>query len=176
MKSRNAAQATPSVVGSLPNEIKPNDLPRLNEALAYLFQELGRAKELFQNSGREGAIHSVETVTKFLSLFDPVISLSLHAPLAVLFDALMSLDDGKVLPLLKAAKKTGRSRATASRVSLMGTAAFTIKRRTETGMPASAAYTAVARALEVAGVKPARGRAGRITARTKNYSRVVRRD
>ena len=78
---------------------------------AYLFHELDRAKELHRseaNAGREGVIHSVETVLKFLQLFAPVISSALHTPLIVLFNALMSLDDGGVLPVLKPANKTGR--------------------------------------------------------------------
>jgi hypothetical protein len=159
-----------SVIGSLPERIKPRDLGRLNEGLAYLFQELRKATELHQsntNAGREGAIHSVETTIKFLSLFAPVISLRLHAPLGVLCDALMSLDDGKALPLLKPAKKLGRMRASALRGSLIGGAVFTVKRLTETGMKAPAAHQAVASALKRVGIKPARGRAEKsITART----------
>jgi hypothetical protein len=169
MQSNNDSAASPSVVGTLPERIEPSDLRLLNEALAYLFQELDKANALYQsnaNAGREGVIHSVETVLKFLSVFAPVISSRLHAPLAVLFDALMNLDSGTVLPLLKPAKKTGRARASALRSSLIGAAAFTVRRLTETGMKAPAAYKAVARCLRDAGIKPARGRAGTLTERT----------
>jgi hypothetical protein len=167
VKSKNESEAAPSAVGSLPERIEPSDLLRLNEGLAYLFHELDRATELHRsdpNAGREGVIHSVETAVKFLSLFAPVISSVLHAPLGVLLDALMSLDDGRVLPVLKPAKKTGRSRASALRMSLIGGAAFTVKRLTETGMQAPAARKAVADTLRAVGVKPARG--GVITAQT----------
>jgi hypothetical protein len=156
-------------VGSLPESVQPNDLPRLNEALAYLFQELHQATLLYRSNpdaGREGVIHSVETVLKFLSVFAPVISSGLHAPLAVLFDALMNLDEGSVLPLLRPRRKSGRSRANAMRGSLIGAVAFTVKRLTETGLNAPAARIAVARCLKGTGVKPARGRAGAITERT----------
>ena len=95
-----------------------------------------------------------------------MISSALHTPLIVLFNALMSLDDGRVLPVLKPAKKTGRPRASAFRKSSIGAAAFTVKRLTETGMQAPAARSAVARTLRAVGVKPARGRAGAITERT----------
>ena len=148
MKSKTTLKPRRSVVGSLPKRIKPSDLRRLNEALAYLFRELETATELHGSNtnaaGREGVIHSVETAVKFFSLFAPVISLSLHAPLGVLLDALMSLDDGRVLPLLKPANKTGRPRASAFRKSLIGSAAFTVKRLTESGMQAPAARNAVA--------------------------------
>jgi hypothetical protein len=177
VKSRK--KAAQSVVGSLPARIKPSNLPSLNEALAYLFHELGKASELHQtdgNAGREGTIHSVETLLKFLSLFAPVISSRLHAPLAVLFDALMSLDDGKVLPLLKPTNKNGRTRASALRGSLIGAAAFTVRRLTETGMLAPTAHEAVAHKLKGIGVTPARGR-GRLTARTvRGWCQEVRTD
>jgi hypothetical protein len=153
----------------LPHRIRPEDLPRINEAFGCLFRELGKATELYQepaNAGREGVIHSVETVLKFLSRFGPVISSSLHAPLTVLFDALMSLDDGKIAPLLKPARTTGRAPASAIRQSLIGAAAFTVTRLTETGMHAPAAHKAVAKTLKSAGIKPARGRNATITART----------
>jgi hypothetical protein len=73
------------------------------------------------NAGREGVVHSVEWVLNFLQRFAPVIFSKLHAPLIVLFNALMSLDDGNVSPLLKPTKKTGRA-------PLIGAAAFTVTR------------------------------------------------
>jgi hypothetical protein len=165
VESKDDTTSASSVVGSLPESVQPNDLPRLNEALAYLFQELHKAALLYQSNpdaGREGVIHSLETVLKFLSVFAPVISSGLHAPLAVLFDALMNLGEGSVLPLLRPPRKFGRLRASAMRGSLIGAVAFTVKRLTETGMNAPAAHIAVARCLKGADVKPARGRAGAI--------------
>jgi hypothetical protein len=159
----------PSVVGSLPATIEPNHLPLLNEALAFLFQELATAAALHQSGadvGREGVIHSVETAVKFLSVFSPVISSALHAPLGQLLDALLSLDDGRALPLLTPVKQTGRPRASALRGSLIGAAVYTVDRLTETGLPAHRARDAVARTLKAARVKPARGRAQIITRRT----------
>ena len=68
--------------------------------------------------------------------------------------------------MLKPTKKTGRTRASAMRASLIGGVAFTVKRLTETGMSAPTAYETVARILKAEGVMPARGGAGTITART----------
>jgi hypothetical protein len=169
VKSQKHSEATPSVVGSLPEKVTPRDLNRLNEALAYIFHELRTAITLHQsnaNAGREGVIHSVETTINFFSLFAPVILSSLHSPLAVLHDALMNLDDGRVLPLLKPSKKTGRPRASAMRGALIGAAAFTVKRLTETGMQAATAHKVVAHKLKSMAVRAGRGRAGTMTART----------
>jgi hypothetical protein len=49
---------------------------------------------------------------------------------------------------------------------LIGTAVFTVKRLIETGMKTPAAHKAVAGNLKALNVKPARGRALRVTART----------
>ena len=169
VKSKKGSESAPSVVGSLPARIEPNDLTSLNEALDYLFHELSTATEFHRtdiNAGREGVIHSVETVTKFLSLFAPVISSSLHRPFGVLHDALMSLDDGKVLPLLKPMKKSGRARASAMRESLIGATVFTVNRLMDTGMHAPVARKTVASTLKALNIKPARGRIAAITART----------
>jgi hypothetical protein len=169
MKAEDDSEAPSSVVGSLPATIEPSDLPRLNEALAYLFQELAKAIELHRadtNAGREGAIHSVETVTKFLSLFSPVISSSLHAPLVALFDALMNLDDGVVAPILRPVPHGGRSRASAVSGSIKGVAAFTVDRLCATGLPAASARKLVAQTLRAAGLVAERGRYPAITERT----------
>jgi hypothetical protein len=180
VKSESDSETAPSAIGKLPGAIKESDLPLLNEGLAFLFQELANAGDLHQSdteAGREGVIHSVETVVNFLSLFAPVISSRLHAPLGALFDALMTLDDGKVLPLLKPEKKSGRARASALRGSLIGAVAFTVKRLTETGMHVPAAHQAVANALKRQGVKPARGRAAAMSTRTiRTWCEQVARD
>ena len=168
-------EAPPSVVGSLPAVIEVSDLPLLNEALAFLLQELVKATELYQsdaNAGREGVIHSVETAVKFFSMFAPVISSSLYAPLVGLFDALVILDDGRVLPVLKPAEKTGATPASAARASLIGAAVFTAKRLTETGMQAPAAHEAVARKLEIGELR--QHAASRKSDNCTNYSRMVR--
>jgi hypothetical protein len=98
---------------------------------------------------------------------DPIGSHGLHAPLVALFDALLSLDDGKLLPLLVPKKKPkgGRARASALRASLIGVSVFTVNRLIETGMLAPAAQKAVAQKLKISGIKSARG-AGTISART----------
>jgi hypothetical protein len=133
------------------------ELVAIEVAFTELYKGLDDAKQLFETNGREGVIHALECVLKFLEKSTVVRSDGLHAPLAGLFDALMALDDGRVLPLLKPAKKTGRARASAMRESLIGAVVYTVDRLIETGMGADAAYEAVARKLNSLGITPARG-------------------
>jgi hypothetical protein len=145
------------------------DIAALNAAFDFLYSGLRDAKKLFEggnNVGREGAIHSVEILLKFLSRFRPVRDESLNAPLAALFNALLSLDDGSVLSILKPIPARGRSRASGIRDSLKGAAAFTVTRLRATGLTAPDASTHVAQVLRNAGVTAARGRYPAISGRT----------
>jgi len=141
----------------------------LNAAFDFLYGGLRDAKKLFEagdSAGREGAIHALETVLKFLSRFQPILDEGLNAPLAGLSNALLSLDDGTVLALLKPVQPRGRSRASAFRDSLKGAAAFTVDRLCATGRTAPDAHADVAQVLRDAGVTAARGRFPAITSRT----------
>src|SRR5262249_16301777 len=117
-------------------------------------------------ASREGAIQSLEVLLKFLSQFQPVLDEGLNAPLAALFNALLSLDDGTLLPILKPVPVRGRSRASGIRDNLKGAAAFTVARLRGTGQSASDARAEVARVFRDAGVTSARGRYPAITRRT----------
>jgi hypothetical protein len=81
------------------NPRRRNDRPT-DAGIERLFDSLRNwieANRLFQagmNDGREGAIHSVESVLKFLRQIPQIGDQGLTAPLARLFDALMNLDDG----------------------------------------------------------------------------------
>jgi hypothetical protein len=139
----------------------------IEAAFNELYKGLVEAKQLFdQTNEREAAIHALECVLKFLEKSSKVQSYGLHAPLVALFDALMSLDDGEVRPILKKALRTGRGRASALRDSIKGAAAFTVKALHATGLPMPAAYKQVARLLQKAGVTAERGRYQGITVRT----------
>jgi hypothetical protein len=141
----------------------------LNAAFNFLYGGLRDARKQFEtgdNGGREGAIHAVEILLKFLSRFQPVLDEGLNAPLISLFNALLSLDDGTVEPLLKPVPARGRSRASAIRDSLKGAAAFTVMRLRAAGQRAPDAYRDVARVCHDAGVKAARGQYPKITRRT----------
>src|SRR5262249_39104341 len=140
-----------------------------NTAFDFLYGGLRDAKKLFEagdNAGRDGAIHSLEVLLKFLSQFQPVLDEGLNAPLAALFNALLSLDDGSVLPILKSVPVRGRSRGSAFRDSLKGAAAFTVTRLRATGLSVPDARGDVARVFRDARVTTGRGRYPAITSRT----------
>jgi hypothetical protein len=102
-----------------------------NRAFDLLFAGLREAKCRFENgdhAGRDGVIHALESVLKFLGHFEQVENAALHAPLGALFDALLHLDDGETHPMLQKVTLSGRARASAGRESLMGIIAFTVDR------------------------------------------------
>jgi len=145
------------------------DLAALRGAFNGLYKGLIEAKQLFdsgRNEGREGAIHAVESVLKFLEGLTPIRCYGLHAPLVELFNALMNLDDGEVRSILKKAPRTGRGRASAVRESIKGAVAFTVYALHATGLPVPAAHKLVASALKKQGVTTERGRDQGVTART----------
>jgi hypothetical protein len=126
------------------------DVAALNAAFDFLYGGLRDAKKLFDTGdkgSREGAIHALEILLKFLSRFQPVLDQGLNAPLIALFNALLSLNDGNVLPMLKPVPPRGRSRASGIRDSLRGAAAFTVTRLCATGRSAPDAHADVARTV-----------------------------
>jgi hypothetical protein len=137
--------------------ISPSDA--ITQALNFLFSGLHDAKLLFETSsdgGREGTIQAVETIIKFLSVFDIVKSESLHAPLARLFTDLMALNDGIASTLLTPKARPGRARASGAYDALKGIAVFTVRRLEATGMRPVGARKAVAGTLCKLKVRPAR--------------------
>jgi hypothetical protein len=127
------------------------------------------ARKLFEtgdNAGREGATHALEILLKFLSRFQPVLDEGLNAPLTSLFNALLGLNDGMALPLLKPVSVRGRSRASGIRESLKGAAAFTVARLRATRRAAPDAHADVVQVLRDAGLTAARGSYPKITTRT----------
>jgi hypothetical protein len=147
------------------------DLAAIKMAFNALYNGLVEAKQLFEagrNDGRDGAIHAVESIPKFLQKSAPIRSLGFHAPLIALFDALMSLDDGEVRPILKKRfrRTGGRGRASGMRESIKGAVVFTVHALHATELPLPAAHKLVASALQKQGVTAERGRDGGVTART----------
>ncbi len=145
------------------------ELHLLYAAFNFLYDGLRDAKRLFEagdGAGREGAIHALETMLKFLSRFQPVLDEGLDAPLVRLFDALMNLDDGAVQPLLQHVPHRGGARASALRESMIGVAAFAVNRLCAAGLSAPEAYAFVARTLQAEGVTAARGRFRQVTVST----------
>lgn len=156
----------------------------ITQAFDFLFSGLRDAKSLFEtgdDAGHEGVIHAVEIVIKFLSLFDPVKSESLHAPLARLFSDLMALDDGVASKMLVPKSRSGRARASGAYDALKGIAVFTVWRLQATGMQPVDARKAVASTLDKLKVRPARkgsaGGMGQITERTlRNWEEQIAAD
>jgi hypothetical protein len=147
--------------------------PNVEEAFAFLYAELREANRRFQaggDAGRDGAIHALETVLKFLHKFQPVLNEALHAPLARLFIDLMALDDGSVSPLLKPKRRSGGAPASGLYDAEKGIAVFTVRRLVAAGVKHAAACTMVANRLVKEGVRPARrgsrGGSGQLGART----------
>ena len=144
-------------------------LAAIEGAFNKLYAGLVEAKRLFETGsygGREGAIHAIESVLKFLELSTVVRFHGLHAPLVTLFDALMNLDDGVVRPILQRVPHSGRSRASAMRESIKGAVAFTVYRLRATGLPATSARRLVARTLKEVGLTAERGKHPAVTERT----------
>jgi hypothetical protein len=139
---------------------------RLLDSLRDGLVEANRLYQAGKNGGREGAIHGVESVLKFLVQIPQIGDQGLTAPLAALHDALMNLDDGRTQPMLQAARKSGRARVGAIRDSHMGAVAFTVSRLQGAGMSPEEALATVAKALNRAGVAPSRGRNPVFTLRT----------
>jgi hypothetical protein len=145
------------------------ELAAIEDAFNALYAGLVEAKRLFEtgsNGGREGAIHAIESVLKFLERSTIVRSHGLHTPLASLFDALTALDDGVVLSILQRVPHSGRSRASAMRESIKGAVAFTVGRLCATDLPVNSARKLVARTLKEAGLTAERGKYPAVTERT----------
>jgi hypothetical protein len=156
--------------GSLPACIGPDHLADLNTALNWLFRELHDAAKQHQsggNGGRAGATRAVEAVTEFLMLFRTVQKNRSQVPLALLRDALKSLDDGLVEPMLKRVPRLrgGRAPASEGRQCLQGITVGTVHWLQVIGNDRATACKMVAAKLAERGVKPGRG-SGRTTART----------
>jgi hypothetical protein len=149
----------------------------IDEALGSLFANLEEANRLFvagKDAGRNGAIEALNAVVQFLLFFDG--TTHLRQPLTALINALVSLNDGQVLPLLERQRRSGRSPASAARENDMATAAFIVHRLCQTGVEPNEAYERVAKVCREAGVKPARkgtknspGQEAEVTGRTVRY-------
>jgi hypothetical protein len=108
----------------------------LNAAFERLLSDLREAKARFEaskNAGRDGVLHGLRAVTQFLSHLQPVLDERLHAPLAVVCDALESLDSNLVKPILKPTSKPGPPPESELRKSIKGHAVFTARQLHKAG-------------------------------------------
>jgi hypothetical protein len=101
----------------------------LLKVLEKLFAELRESKAAFENNSdnsRAAVVLSLQAVLRFLIRFQyPVDAEGLQVPLGHLHTALLSLEDGTVLPLLRKSrpKQRGRSNESGARHDLWGLAA-----------------------------------------------------
>jgi len=155
-------------LGTLPEMLGPDDLPKLNVGLRFLFKELREAQTAFSGGNQvDGVYSALVAVYAFLSLFRPVSIEALAMPLSALESALWALDEGITEPLFKPVRraKGGRPRASQLRQEFIGTVAYTVRRLCDFGCPLSKAHTEVATDLKRVGAKTDRG-SNQITART----------
>jgi hypothetical protein len=154
--------------GTLPEVLRPPDLPKLNEGLRYLFKELREAQAAYVGGSRpDGVYFALVAINAFVSLFRAVGTEGLIAPLMELESALWALDEGVTEPLLKPVRraKPGRQRAAQLRQEFLGMVAYTVKKLCDFGCPQSEARKAVADDLNRVGTEPDRG-SGQVTPRT----------
>jgi hypothetical protein len=81
----------------------------IGEALGFLFRGLHEANQRFiegEDAGRLGVIAAVSTTIEFLSFFES--TTDLRQPLTAMLNAVVSLDDGGLPPLLKPVRRPGR--------------------------------------------------------------------
>jgi hypothetical protein len=109
-----------------------------------------------KDSGRHGVIKALNVVTEFLLRFEDTHDHRL--PFTYLLDALLSLDEGLVQPLLKQARRPrgGRSPVPPGIESCQGLAAATVQRLVDTGLNQKEAREKVAKVCRDAGIKPGR--------------------
>jgi hypothetical protein len=144
-----------------------NPLGPLIEGLREASHGLEEAKD----SSRNSVIAAVSAVIDFLLPFQRMTPESWLPPLLILQDALLSLDDGLVHPLLLPVRspRGGRSRASCAREIIKARAVLTVHWLCESGVEVKEAYKMVANVFDKAGVKAGRGRYPQVTAGTLEY-------
>ena len=164
-------QFTSRTVGTLPEAITASDLELLNSGLRWLFVDLRRAHQYFQNgegNGRGGAVTALGALWRFGTFFAAPLAEGLHTPICDLQTALEALEQNNVLPMLKPAARPGRAKASRGREALKGHAAGTVQRLLQAGIKPVDAHRRVAKELTRLGVRPERG-AGVVTATTVRH-------
>jgi hypothetical protein len=144
----------------------------MNDAVAFFLNRLLEANHLFvegKDAGRSGAIAALVAVTDFLSFFPG--TTDHQQPFGQIISALLSLDDGKVLPLLERRRRSGRHYDSAAKEIDKAMVAITVKRLCDTGLDVNEAYEKVAFVCCEAGMRP--GRKGADSQKTETTARTV---
>jgi hypothetical protein len=117
--------------GALPETIDTTNLIILNAALAFLFAHLREARRQFAqegDAGRAGAFTALGALWQFVALFEKPNAETLQMPILRLQDALVSLDNNSVEPIVKPTKRRGRGGSSHAHLALIGHAAGTVRR------------------------------------------------
>jgi hypothetical protein len=171
MDDRDEWEAWLRAHGTLPEVLGLGDLPKLNEGLRRLFQELRQAQAVFSGGSQlDGTYFSLLAVCSFLGLFRVTGFEGLAMPLFALESALWALDEGVTEPLLKPVSRArgGRPRASHPRQQFIGMVAYTVRRLRDFGYRPVKAQTDVAAELRRVGATTDQG-SERITARTVRH-------
>jgi hypothetical protein len=165
--------------GALPDAIGEADLPKLNLALALLFERLREARVQFEQEGDNGrlaACNALGAFWKFVTLFRTPYMQSLQVPILRLQDALAKLEENRTEPILQPVRRAGRPPSSDTYASLKGQAVATVELLLRKGLDQRAARLAVAKELSKLGVRPERG-SGTVTANTlRNWRDEIRSD
>jgi hypothetical protein len=156
---------------SLPEVITEDDLRILNEGLRHLFDRLREAGRQFDSEGddgRQGAFTALAATWRFISLFKEPFAECLQVPILHSQQAVASLENNVVLPILKPVPKDGRAVSSYSRAAVRGCAVGTVQRLLDNGMSLGEAHQAVAQVLDHLGIRPERG-GGKITGTTVRH-------
>jgi hypothetical protein len=146
--------------GTIPELITVGDLETLNAGLGFLFADLRRALQLFEQSeghGRAGAVKALGAIWRLVALFKQPYAESLILPILRLQDALLALDQNTVAPMLRRVRRPGRGGSTGVRAALKGHAVGTVEQLVQAGVPRPQAHAKVAKVLIELAVRPERG-------------------
>jgi hypothetical protein len=155
-------------LGTLPETIGEADLEKLNLALRFLFGRLREARAQFEqkgDNGRLGACNALGALWQFITLFRAPYAQSLQVPILRLQDALASLEQNRVEPIVQPVQRTGRAPSSDAYGSLKGQAVATVELLVQMGLNPRDARRTVATELTKLGVRPERG-SGTVTATT----------
>jgi hypothetical protein len=165
--------------GTLPEIVGEKDLKVLNSALGFLFAGLREARQQFDQTGegdRQGPFTALGALWKFAALFKRPDAERLNAPTINLMNALVALDENRVLPVVNPSPRRGRSPSDHGYQSLTAHAVRAVERLVHFGVKQQAARVQVAKLLHKLGVRAERGR-DQVTATTlKTWSNKISTD
>jgi hypothetical protein len=138
----------------------------------HVFELQDKLRVASRIEGRPAAIDALLAVAEFLSVISGPGERLHQRPINELVSALISLDDGKVLPLLEPMSRPGGAKNSVAKESAKGMAVFAVRRLCDAGLAVDDAYEKVAAVCRQAGICP--GRKGATYQRSEMTNRTVR--